>query len=392
MSNSWPMTALGDVLRERRETPDELEVAQGKIPIVAKIGFNDGRLELRREAGSKTNMILVMPGDLLVSGINAAKGAIAIYGAENERPAAATIHYSAYEVIAEKSDINYLWLYLRSSSFRSILLEALPGGIKTELRAKRLLPIEVPLPPLDEQRRIVARVNRLYATIRKAQEINNALSSDLSILQGSIISSLIPNDAPMSELKDVIEPYSKISYGVLVPGPDIDDGIPFVRVQDLSVDNPPQRPSKRIAQSIESQYSRTRLDGNEILVAVVGSIGKIGIVPSSWKGANIARAVCRIVPGPSMDREYLAITLQSQKVQQYFVDLTRTLAQPTLNVRDLEKVRIPQPPIETQKKVVEHYRTIRRKMAEVREAEMGISAEIEALMPSVLDKAFKGEL
>lgn len=386
------MTALGDVLRERRETPDELEVAQGKIPIVAKIGFNDGRLELRREAGSKTNMILVMPGDLLVSGINAAKGAIAIYGAENERPAAATIHYSAYEVIAEKSDINYLWLYLRSSSFRSILLEALPGGIKTELRAKRLLPIEVPLPPLDEQRRIVARVNRLYATIRKAQEINNALSSDLSILQGSIISSLIPNDAPMSELKDVIEPYSKISYGVLVPGPDIDDGIPFVRVQDLSVDNPPQRPSKRIAQSIESQYSRTRLDGNEILVAVVGSIGKIGIVPSSWKGANIARAVCRIVPGPSMDREYLAITLQSQKVQQYFVDLTRTLAQPTLNVRDLEKVRIPQPPIETQKKVVEHYRTIRRKMAEVREAEMGISAEIEALMPSVLDKAFKGEL
>ena len=165
------MTALGDVLRERRETPDELEVAQGKIPIVAKIGFNDGRLELRREAGSKTNMILVMPGDLLVSGINAAKGAIAIYGAENERPAAATIHYSAYEVIAEKSDINYLWLYLRSSSFRSILLEALPGGIKTELRAKRLLPIEVPLPPLDEQRRIVARIEGLATKVEAAHRL-----------------------------------------------------------------------------------------------------------------------------------------------------------------------------------------------------------------------------
>lgn len=118
-----------------------------------------------------------------------------------------------------------------------------------------------------------------------------------------------------------------ISYGVLVPGPEVEDDIPFIRIQDLAVKDPPLRPAKRISPSIEKAYARTRLKGGEVLLAVVGAtIGKVGVAPDAWRGANIARAVCRIIPGPKLDRDFLVYVLQSKEAQDYLQAVTRTLA------------------------------------------------------------------
>src|SRR3972149_999627 len=132
MSKTWPVVRLGDVLVERREVPDSADLALGRMRIISKIGFNDGKIELRSGVGTKTGMILVQPGDLLVSGINATKGAIAVYSEKNEQPVAATIHYGAYEVRDDRVDVTYVWWYLRSGAFRRTLLQAAPGGVKTE--------------------------------------------------------------------------------------------------------------------------------------------------------------------------------------------------------------------------------------------------------------------
>ena len=96
MNKKWPKVRLGEVLIERREEPAAIDLALGKIKIVAKIGFNDGLIQIRSDGETKTGMILIYPGDIVVSGINAAKGGIAIYGEENTEPIAATIHYGAY--------------------------------------------------------------------------------------------------------------------------------------------------------------------------------------------------------------------------------------------------------------------------------------------------------
>ena len=99
-------------------------------------------------------------------------------------------------------------------------------------------------------------------------------------------------------MSSIIDSRFTISYGVLVPGPDTPNGVPFVRLQDLALHNPPEKPNKSIESTVEEQYQRTRLFGGEILLGVVGSIGKLGIAPASWAGANIARAVCRIADSP----------------------------------------------------------------------------------------------
>ena len=79
MTSCWPNVPLGDILAERKEVPADDALLNGKIRIVAKVGFSDGRIQFRADGQTKTGMILIRPGDLVISGINAAKGAIAVY-------------------------------------------------------------------------------------------------------------------------------------------------------------------------------------------------------------------------------------------------------------------------------------------------------------------------
>lgn len=96
MTNGWQEVLLGEVLTERKETPSPESLENGEVSIVSKIGFNEGKIELRADGKTKTGMILARPGDLVISGINATKGAIAIYPETARKPIAATIHYGAY--------------------------------------------------------------------------------------------------------------------------------------------------------------------------------------------------------------------------------------------------------------------------------------------------------
>jgi type I restriction enzyme S subunit len=162
----------------------------------------------------------------------------------------------------------------------------------------------------------------------------------------------LPAGWHLFSLAELVDPASPLSYGVLVPGDNVPDGIPFVRAQDLMLKDHPALPGKRIAQEIDAKYGRTRLTGGEILICVVGSIGKIGIAPEHWSGANIARAVARLKLVPEVSAAYMLLALQSGMIQGFFKDSTRTLAQPTLNISLIEVAPIPLPPLAEQHRIV----------------------------------------
>jgi type I restriction enzyme S subunit len=143
---------------------------------------------------------------------------------------------------------------------------------------------------------------------------------------------------------------------------------------------------------VERSYARTRLKGGEILIGVVGSIGKLGIAPPSWAGANIARAVCRIAPGPDVNVKYLTYFLSDRMTQTYFAEVTRTLAQPTLNVGQLERTPIRLPPLPMQEAIVAELDALHITLDSVKALQDETATELDALLPAILDRAFKGEL
>ena len=217
MVNRWDTVPLAEVLIERQETPDPTAVESGAIRIVSKISFNTGNISFRLNGQTNTKMITIYPGDLVLSGINAAKGAIAVYPELESQLAAATIHYGAYKVQEHRANRKFLWWLLRSKTFKDILARHLPGGIKTELKAKRLLPIPVPLPSLPEQKRIVTKVEAIVDNIQKAQWLCEEVQKEISVLLRADLNKISNRLLPIKgTLQDILTGKPRNGDGLLV--------------------------------------------------------------------------------------------------------------------------------------------------------------------------------
>ena len=148
----WQKTKIGEFLfeREGKYKPDS-EIIAG-LKRINKIDFL-GNFHIAQKT-SKTNMILICPNDLVISGINVSKGAMGIYHGDED--ITATIHYSSYTFDTSKIDVEYFKRFLKSAEFIRLLQEQVKGGIKTEIKPKHILPLEIALPDLAEQRKILS--------------------------------------------------------------------------------------------------------------------------------------------------------------------------------------------------------------------------------------------
>ena len=157
---------ISDFLTERqgRYKPDEKKIAAYKR--LEKIDFS-GTIHIS-EKPTKTDMILVYPGDLVISGINVAKGAVAVY--QGKEPVCATIHYSSYVFDEKKVDLEYFKYFVKSPSFVSVLQQQVKGGIKTEIKPKHLLPLEITIPDLKAQKEIVKKISENLCNVENLKK------------------------------------------------------------------------------------------------------------------------------------------------------------------------------------------------------------------------------
>ena len=151
----WKNVRIGEFLTERqgRYKPDDNAIVTYKR--LDKIDFS-GTIHIS-EKPSKTDMIIVQPGDLVISGTNVAKGAIAVY--QGVEPVIATIHYSSYIFDDSVVDLEYFKYFVKSPAFIETLKKQAKGGIKTEIKSKVFLPLEISLPDLPTQKQIVKRIS-----------------------------------------------------------------------------------------------------------------------------------------------------------------------------------------------------------------------------------------
>ena len=153
--SEWKKVKIGDFLTERvgRYKPDDKIISQYQR--LDKIDFS-GNIHIS-DKPSKTDMIIVQPGDLVISGINVAKGAVAVY--QGIEPVCATIHYSSYIFDDKKINLEYFKYFVKSPAFLDVLKQQVKGGIKTEIKPKHLLPLEISIPDLSTQKAIVENLS-----------------------------------------------------------------------------------------------------------------------------------------------------------------------------------------------------------------------------------------
>ena len=125
-----------------------------------------------------------------------------------------------------------------------------------------------------------------------------------------------------------------------------------------------------------------------LLVCVGASAGLVAIADESVKGFNIARAVARIPLAATANPVFIAEYLRTQSVQRRFQSELRTVAQPTLNIKQINELDLVCHPIEQQNEFANRIASL----ANLKAIHQRAIAKLDELFASLQSFAFKGEL
>jgi len=183
-----------------------------------------------------------------------------------------------------------------------------------------------------------------------------------------------------------------ITYGVIKLGEDVPDGIPTLRSSDVRHLRLDLEGVKCISPKIAGNYRRTFLEGGEILVTVRGTLGGVVVAPKACKGFNVSREVAMIALVESSVAANVAIFIGSIPVQNWLLQRTRGIAYTGINIATLKALPVPLPPLAEQERIVAE---VERRLSVVEELSALVTANLQRatrLRQSILQRAFEGKL
>lgn len=182
------------------------------------------------------------------------------------------------------------------------------------------------------------------------------------------------------------------AYGVLVPGPDVLDGVPLVRVGDIDDGRVRVTELKQITRAIADRFSKTYLRGGEVLLTLVGTIGRVAVVPRALAGANVARAVGVIPTSDHVDPTWVCAWFRSPEMHARMVGKSHEVARKTLNLEDVRVAAVALPPQAEQTRIVERVSDLDSLAGSAQRTADAALKRICRLRQSILAWAFDGRL
>ena len=133
----------------------------------------------------------------------------------------------------------------------------------------------------------------------------------------------------------------KIGYGIVQPGKNIKHGIPVIKVNNLISGLRNLDDLEKTSEENDKKYRRTKLSGGELIISVVGTVGKTAIVPKSFVGCNLVRATALIDIIDPILTAFVKYYIDSPQGKNYILENLNTTVQPTLNIKSLIDMPIP---------------------------------------------------
>jgi type I restriction enzyme, S subunit len=165
---------------------------------------------------------------------------------------------------------------------------------------------------------------------------------------------VIPEDWMACAITQLLENDTRITYGVVQPGTNDANGVLFIRGGDILGGRIQTSKLRRIPVSVANHYTRTRLQGGEIVISLVGYPGETAVVPHWLAGANIARqvALVRVSGNSPIGRDYLATFLQAPPGQRALLREAIGSAQQVINLREINRVTVSAPPTRAEQEAI----------------------------------------
>jgi type I restriction enzyme S subunit len=347
----------------------------------------DGVHKITQELDAEYSRSRLEGGEVLLS-IQGTVGRVAIVP-----PAMAGANISrTLAVIAPDSRLDRPFLRYYFEHLTGLRAYDTGGTTRASLNISTIRKMSVPVPPLNEQRRIVAAIEEHLSRLDAADAYLKKAGARLTELRR--VASTVPFEAdwPTEALAKVTDPERPIRYGILMPKEHIDDGVLYVRVRDYPRDIVELDDLRRTSHEIAATYKRSALREGDVLLAIRGTYGRVAIVPPELDGGNITQDTARIAPLERLGNRYLAAYLRSEAAQRYFQRVARGVAVKGVNIGDLRIMQIPVPPAEEQWRIVSD---IEERLSAIDALRISIDRarrRAASLRRAVLERAFRGQL
>lgn len=164
----------------------------------------------------------------------------------------------------------------------------------------------------------------------------------------------IPAHWSVIPLMWLTQPDRPIMYGIVLPGPDVGDGIPVLKGGNVRPSRMNLASLARTTPEIEAPYARARLRTSDLVYSIRGSICDCEVVPSELEGCNITQDVARVAPRSDVNGAWLRYALICTPIRDSLAAGSLGAAVRGINIFDLKRVRIPTPPPREQALLVAH--------------------------------------
>ena len=320
------------------------------------------------------------------------------------------------------------------------------GTTRLKLNQGNLKKIHIPLPPLPEQKRIVAKLDTLFASIentksrlekipqllknfrqavltqavtgklteewREGKELEDVdlLLKRLSEKRNSLIKSkkirnVILKDTDIHDNLGILpSSWRKASLyniaNIIDPNPShrmpkyLDEGIPFMSTENISNDRLDFNKGKKVGiDTLNDQIKRFEINEGDFLYTRIGTIGKSCYLPKE-RNYCLSHAVCVISSYDKHDliSEYLRIIIGSQHIINQGLNGVKSVGVPDLGMGKVRCFQIPICSLSEQQEIVRRVENLFAKADAIEKQYDVLKQKIDTLPQALLAKAFKGEL
>ena len=378
----WPTIRVGDVVQQiERSTLVEPDFGYSLLGMRSQLGGPFFREMKNGNEISASSLNQVKAGDFIYGRLSAWQGSFGII------PEALDNCYVSNEFPIFSIDETrfsprflVLWFGLPETQ-RTVKAECFGSG-RTRYKEKYFLQNPVPSPPLDEQRRIVAKVETLAARIDEVKLLRQEIRTDAQAMLHGAFQKLIERAEyhPMAEVAPIVRRKVEV---------DLDGEYPELGVRSFGK-GIFQKPTL-VGAELDWQKLYRIQEGDLVISNIKAWEGAIAVASRSDHGRVGSHRYITCVPKKGIvTANFLCFYLLTkdglEKVQEASpgsADRNRTLA-----MKRLEKIKVPVPDYDKQL----WFDNLQVKAASINQAQSGNQTELDALLPAVLDKAFRGEL
>jgi len=267
--------------------------------------------------------------------------------------------------------------------------------------------IKLPIAPYNEQRRIVAKLEKLLAKVDNCKERLKKIPTLLKRFRQSVIAAACSGDLTAdwrkkrsvnhhwqrAKLKDAADQIQIGPFGSLLHKSDYVDNKISV-INPTHIKNGEIIPAKNITINAlkKSELKRYVLQEGDVVVARRGEMGRCAVVRNGQDGWVCGTGSLFVRPGSEILSDYLQILISSpiviKNLERDSVGSTMT----NLNQKIFSNIEIDLPTIQEQKELIQRVRELFKIADQIEARYHKAKAHVEKLTQSILAKAFRGEL